>query len=115
MYLYIRCVLANRATLAGYLCLLLSAILVSITARAGLISHSTVPLAFFPLVVGCTCLFLTFCGTGTMRAYRKASLDLHRNMEMERFVEQWKYREYCARCGANLALYDHHKNRPPEN
>ena len=115
MFLYIRCVLVNRVTLAGYLLLILSVVLIATTTTNTESGYNyPVPLVFYPLVLAAHCLTLTFLGTGTMRAYRKASIDLHRNMDMERFVDKWIQREYCMQCGATLALYDHLKKRPPD-
>jgi hypothetical protein len=108
MLLYMRCVIKNRATLAGYLSI---AYLIVFTIL-WLIEYvkpnrDTVGLSFF--VSGLFSFVLlgsTTLGIQTMRTYRRVSQAIvdHGDYPDERLV--WQHKQYCGYVGARMAVED---------
>ena len=101
--LYIRCVFANKFTLAGYACIII-----------GLIPKHDSDLRYvadiFQLFGLCLAAVTDF-GRETMEKYRAASRFLRKHGEHARLEETYLCRTYCSRRGIALARRDYQRVR----
>ena len=97
MMIYLKCVIANRFTLAGYL-IILSALFFLVFKED---SVRILPLIIFGLWAGLLLLMATKFGFETFDAYR----SMKNHIEIKGYPEKWhNIGPYCTRVGLCLAL-----------
>jgi hypothetical protein len=96
MLLYLRCVVANRATLAGIMFLILA-----------LVPHLPSPIVSMTCAIGFALLTMTRAGRDTYASYQKVARHYKTHQYFgDRFVDTTRRAPYCNRCGYRLALKD---------
>lgn len=105
MRAYIRCCIANRFTLAGYINILAGLLYgIPLWLKSGLIHQDDLIFPFCVFSVGASLLFLTASGLETLETYRRVlriTLAEHR-IDLAQVARE----NYCDRVGARLALRD---------
>jgi hypothetical protein len=100
---YVKCVIANKVTLAGY-GLILTGIPIAIQQANNLSRANYAATTYGALApsAGISLLIVTTLGRQTLRAYRRTKKYLQKHDEINLKIEE-KYSDYCTRAGMKLA------------
>lgn len=103
---YLKCVYANKFTLAGYLSLPISA---SLAVAGHNLAHDNTSGVFYTLaadvgLIGIACLKITSWGNETLKAYNKSKKYIQKFGKIKSDYQGIKDNWYCSRVGMRLAI-----------